>query len=366
MMTPRLLGLCLALVLSSSTCCAAAADQVLRLMVWEGYAPEAQLDEFKTYIKDKYDLDLALEVAYVSDPNEFFNALRGKTADIIAPTHNLIKDRRFDYIDKGLILPVNLDNIPNYRHIVPSLQKADYITEGGQVYGVPFTAGSYGLAYNSQHLDTPATWNIFWDPSLAGKYSISADFYEVNIYITALSLGYRGAQVHTYEVINNPIFKAKLKALASNAGTMWRGVDKPSDLKGLSLAAVWGFSILELNKRGERWKVAEPREGSMMWVDNFVLGYSLQDKPLLKKIAEEWLNFTISPSYQLEVALRTLGSEPVNATTTTLMTPDEIKRYQMDDPYFFQKKGMLWPTILRIRDRNGMKRLWDEAVANQQ
>lgn len=89
---------------------------------------------------------------------------------------------RYKLITKGLILPIDLGNVPNYSKIVPDLQKAAYTTVDGQVYSVPLVHGPYGLGYNTALFSpAPDFWNIFWDP----KYTMSADYFEVNIYMEA-------------------------------------------------------------------------------------------------------------------------------------------------------------------------------------
>ena len=327
-----------------------------------GVCPPGQVRQFEKYIYEKYGKQVKLDVKTISDPNQFFDGLRSKTADIISPTHNVIKDRRFNLITKGLILPVDLKNIPNYKNLIPALQKAEYITEAGNVYGVPLVHGPYGLAYNTACINAPESWNVFWDPKFSGRYTLSSDYYEVNIYITALALGYRGSQIYTAEGLNTPEFKNKLKALAANAKSLWASVDKADDLQGLTLAAAWGFSLPELRRRGEIWKIAEPKEGTMGWIDNYVINWSLRGKPFLKRVAEEWLNFVISPDFQLEVIVRGLGSAPVNLAVKDRLLPEEFEKFHMDDPNYFEHNRILWPTLERMRDRNMMRWLWNEAM----
>ena len=86
--------------------------------------------EFEKAMSEKYGQKIRLEVnTKISDPNEFFDSIRSeeKGYDIISPSHNLIKDERFNYIAKKLILEIDLNNIPNYKDLLPSLSKADYI-----------------------------------------------------------------------------------------------------------------------------------------------------------------------------------------------------------------------------------------------
>ncbi len=153
---------CFTMTLSSSF-----GEDTLKMLIWEGYSPPEQVKKFQALIKKKYGRPIRLDISHeVSDVQEFFDGIRSKSYHIISPAHNIIKDSRFGYIRHKLIMPVDLQNIPNYKNILPTLQKAEYITDDqGKVYGVPMAHGPYGLAYNTKYFKSPPTsWNVFWDP----------------------------------------------------------------------------------------------------------------------------------------------------------------------------------------------------------
>jgi spermidine/putrescine-binding protein len=340
-------------------------SETLRMMVWECYAPDEKVREFEKLMEKKYGKKITIEVnRNTSSPNDFYDAVRGGKTDMFTPSHNLIKDEKFDFISKQLILPINIDNIPNYKDIIPALQKADYITEKDEIYGVPVSLGTYGLAYNTGIVKKePDSWNILWQPEFKNKYSMSSDYYEANIYITALALGRKGVQLWDFEsMVNNPEFQNKLKILAQNAASFWISPDKADNLTGMALAASWGTSFPELRKKGEIWKMADPKEGTTGSADNYVICHTLRDKPFLKKIAEEWLNYVLSPKHQAEYIYRTLNLTPVTLSAKNHLSPEEISELHLDDPDYFPKHYILFPTIRTQRDRNGMKFLWDQAL----
>ena len=324
----------------------------LRMLVWEGYAPQKWIEKYKGIVKEKYNVDLDVEIKFVSSTDQFIDALKGRSADIITPSHNLPKDPRYKYITGKLILPIDLKNIPNYKDIITTLQKADYCTEDGQVYAIPFVYGPYGLAYNTDKLDEPQSWNILWDPKYAGQYTISSDYSEANIFTTALAMGIDQRKISNYDELNSKEFLEKLTNLYGNAKSYWEGVDTADVLQGLPLSTSWGFSLPELKKRGENWKIASPKEGTTGWIDNFALAHTLRDDPKMKRIAEEWLNLAISPEFQVEVVVRGLGSSPVNLTIKDKLTPEEAADYHVDDPEYFQKNLIPWP-VLDSRSRKG-------------
>jgi len=340
---------------------------ILKMLIWEGYFPPKQVEKFEALIKKKYGKDIRLEISHnVSDIQDFYDGIRSKSYHIISPAHNIIKDFRFGYIKKKLIIPIDLKNIPNYKNIITSLQKADYITDDrGQVYGIPMAHGPYGLAYNTKFFESPPTsWNVFWNPKFKSKYIISSDYYETNLFIVALSAGLRGDDLYSYEKLREKEIASKLRVLAHNAHSFWKGVDTADDLYGLALATTWGFSFGDLKKRGEIWKMADPIEGTTGWVDNFLMSAELRKYPFLKKVAEEWMNFILSPDFQVDVVVRQLHSDPVNITIKDRLTDEEVKHHHLNDPNYFHKKRWLWPIFKTKRERNGLKLLWDEATGN--
>ncbi len=234
----------LAILLTSVSCIQA---EELRILAWEGYASSDDIKAFKALVNKKFKVNLTVKVSYPSTPQDLFDGVRSKNFDIISPANNIPKSERWSLIRNKLVLPLNLDNIPNYNNIIPSLQKADYITESGLVYGSPIVYGYYGLAYNADKVKEPTSWNVLWEASNKLKYTISADYSEANIYITALSLGYNKKQVFDFELLrNDPKFERRLTLLAKNANSLWIGVDSTKHLKDLSYATAWGFSFPEL------------------------------------------------------------------------------------------------------------------------
>ena len=354
------LVLCCAAFLSGLIPDAPAYGEELRILCWEGYADSEYTQNFEKMVKETHGMVLKFSVRNVSDPQEFFDGVRGENADLISPAHNIPKSYLWQFVQRKLVLPLDLSHIPNYNNIIPDLQNADYISENGEVYGVPIVYGPYGLAYNTAVFkEAPDSWKIFWDPRYAGKYAVSSDYYEANIYFAGLASGFGRKGLSDYDKMNTPEIREKLQKLAQNAKTFWKGVDTADDLQGLAFATAWGFSIPELAKRGEIWKMAQPKEGTTGWVDNWMIGISLQDKPQMKQIAEEWINYSIGPEVQVGY-VRKIAQFPVNLSIKDRLTPEEVKTFHLDNPGYFKKNLILWD-VLRERDQNGFRRMWEEA-----
>ena len=335
---------------------------ILRLLIWEGHAPSALISRFEKQIEAKYNFKIKLDIRYVESSDDFYSLIRNGEVDIVMMTHHHFKDKRFNYIENKLLLPFDLKNIPDFKYVIPAIQEAEYLHSGGEVYALPESQGPYGLAYNTSLLkEEPKSWNIFWDPRFKGKYVIGANEYIYNAIITALALGYSRESIASFEALNNSTFRTKLRELAVNAHSFWIGVDKPDDLSGHLLAAVWGDSFGPLKQRGEQWKISEPIEGTPCWIDNCAITSELADKPFLKKLAEEYINGVLSSEYQVGHILRVVGTIPIITNIEHILTPEEKKRIYHETPNFFDKNRILLPTLSK-RDRNGLKLLWKEAM----
>ncbi len=337
-------------------------EQVLRLLIWEGYAPDKYVEEFEKQIEAKYGRKVKLQISFVDGSDDFYNPVRSKKADLITVGAELITAEQFNYIANKLILPLDLKNIPNHKHVIPALQKADYLASNGNIYGVPICQGPYGLAYNTEKFEKePDTWKILWDPKYKGKYVIGGKENQYNIGTAALAFGYPQELISSYDALNNRDFKDKLRQLAINAHSFWVGQDTADDLSGLSLAAVWGDSLGTLKKRGEIWKIAEPKEGTLCWVDNYAITWALADKPFLKKVAEEWINKLLEPNYQVDYIVHEITLGPVTTNIGDKLTAQEKERLHIGTPNFFKDSRILPPACSR-RDLNGLRIMWNEAM----
>ena len=337
-------------------------ENVLRFLVWEGYAPQDHIEHFQQYIEKKYNKKIRFEISYVSNSDSFYDPIRGKDVDLISPGNNTFNDEGWALIDNGLILPLDLENIPNFKNISPVLQDAEYFNLGGNAYAAPLVQGPYGLVYNTELVDpAPESWDVLWSPEYRGKYVIAEGEHMDNCMVTALALGYSNEDIQDFDTINNEEFREKLAELAKNAHSFWDGTDKPEDLLGHCLATSWGFALKGLEEKGEIWRIANPKEGTLYWVDNYCITWALKDKPFLKKVAEEWINYTLSPEFQVNIVMRDLSCFPVTTDLNEKVTDEEKVLFHLDAPEEYQKTRIREPA-LSLRNRHGLERLWRDAM----
>lgn len=356
------------------------AEEVLRIKGWAGYFPPALVQEFEGYIQHKYKRPVKLVIDdTLSAPEQAFDAIRSQQFDVSSYTHNIDKDNRLNFYSKGLAIPLDFTQIPNQKNLLPYFKNTPYFKSGDAVYGLPFICGPYGLFYNSKKISAPTTWQVFWQPSNSQRYSISSDYYEINIYITALASGISATNgdYYTYDKLkNNTAFIKNLNALVKNSNTMWKSAETAELLKNLNLSTGWGTALHDLNRDGQEWEQAFPQEGTTAWFDSYVIGYSLKDnamrlgpnnavrdRPFLRQVAHEWINYSLSPVYQAAM-IKAWHSLSTTSNVASELTPEQIKELKISDTEKILSNMILWPTLSQ-RDRNGLKQLWENAMANR-
>ena len=145
--------LCLLLILALSatfTACNFQDDrQVINVYNWGQYISDGS-DGYLDVIAEFERRNPDIKVNYVTfDSNETMYAKMangGITVDVIIPSDYMVGR----LIEENMLLPLNFDNIPNYKNIDEQFRHKDYDPEGK--YSIPYTWGSVGIIYNSNYV----------------------------------------------------------------------------------------------------------------------------------------------------------------------------------------------------------------------
>jgi len=114
-------------------------EKIIRVLTGQGHAPPQHIEQFEKQIQDKYQQKVKLEIIYLTGPEDWYKMIRTGKADLVLLTHHHFKDKRFNYIPNHFLLPIDLKNIPNFKHVIPALQKADYLTDEGKTLNIFFS-----------------------------------------------------------------------------------------------------------------------------------------------------------------------------------------------------------------------------------
>ena len=119
----------------------------------------AEFEKRYPHIKVNYSTYDSNEIMYSKLSNG------GITVDLIIPSDYMIARM----IQEDMLLPLNFDNIPNYKYIDEDFKNTAYDPENR--YSVPYTWGTVGILYNTAHVDEADVtgWELLWNEKYAGK-----------------------------------------------------------------------------------------------------------------------------------------------------------------------------------------------------
>lgn len=328
----------------------------LKILEWEGYISPFK-DEFTKYAKSQgMDVNLVVMKPYITGPELIFKELRAKRADVVTPTNNYFKMSNNKLLQ--VLQPIDIKKIKNYSKVLASLRTASYDQDKGAKYSVPLLGGSYGLAYNADKTSAPDSWDALWDSKYKGKYAVTDDQFEANVYITMLALGYSPETIYDISKgkFDQDKVQNKLNQLVANAGSFWGGLADANKMKELDLVTTYWFGVADANKSGQNWKLSAPKEGQTVWLDTMAIGSHVNGDTL--KAAYLLIDFMISEQTQKRI-IEMYGSIIVNSETATLLDAKTIKDGRVGDESFFVDAYFWKP--LSSRTRNLYKQMWKKA-----
>jgi len=249
----------------------------------------------------------------------------GSSYDVVFPSDYAVSEM----IRKDLLLPLNFDNIPNFKYVDERFKNLGYDPENK--YSVPYFWGTIGILYNKEMVDDPVdTWDILWNPKYAGQILMKKDVRDA----MGAALKMLGFSMNSK---NDEELKKAQQALIDQRSLVagYYG-DEIKDLIAngdAALGLTYSGDYMELywdeDADFSHIGFAVPREGTNMWFDTMVIPKTCQHK----KEAEMFINFMLDPdvSYQ-------------NAVTVGYPSPntEAMKRIMEESPEVFELDAF-WP-----------------------
>lgn len=194
-----------------------------------------------------------------------------------------------------LLAEIDYRNVPNFRHVSANFR--DLAFDPGNRFSVTYNWGLAGLIVRNDLVGREVTaWRDLWDPALAGRV-LAWDDKDILIGITLQSLGY---SINTAS--ESELEEALIKLLQLRNRAVTSGYSPEVALQALQsgeAVLMYGWSADALRAREEGIDVAFviPEEGSIQWIDNFVMPASSSRKAL----AEAFIDFMLRPEISAEV-----------------------------------------------------------------
>ena len=258
---------------------AAQAAGTLRILAWSGYADPDIVKTFEQRTGAK------VEVSYIDTDEALWDRIaRNAAADFDIFAVNTAELQR--YIQKSLVVPIDLAALPNTRQQLPRFQARNRIpgiVHSGKVYAIPYTYSEMGLIYDRKQFATPpSSIKALWDPAYQGKVLL----YNGGSHNFALAAQAMGRAPFALQPTQWEGAVQQLISLRRNAMAFYTQLDDSvrwfRNRKAALLFANYGSQqFKQLQAAGLDVGYAIPEEGALAWLDCWVITRSAKDACLL-------------------------------------------------------------------------------------
>jgi putative spermidine/putrescine transport system substrate-binding protein len=258
----------------------------------------------------------------------------------------------------GLVAPVNVDLVPNYKTVFNDLKDQPYNTFDGVHYGIPHGRGANLLMWNGNDVKpAPESWAVTMDPEVAAKYKG-----KISQYDDPMSIAEAAVYLKTHEPdlgIENPYelneeqFNAAVDLLKEQqplVGEYWSEAAK--QISGFAnednlVGTTWQYQYFALQEEGVPVKASPasqgflPEEGATGWSDTWMLAKDAKHPNCMY----EWMNWIIEPKVNAEVA-EWFGEAPAQELACKeTANKNFCAEYHAEEPDFWERV-YYWETPL--------------------
>jgi putative spermidine/putrescine transport system substrate-binding protein len=320
----------------------------LNLISWAGYVE----DEWTKPFEQKTGCKVSDKEAGTSD--EMVELMKTGQYDGVSASGNATARM----VAAGVVDPVNVDLVPNYKTVFSDLKDQPYNTFDGVNYGIPHGRGANLLMWNKNEVKpAPTSWDVMFDPAVASKYKGKISVYDESSYIADAALYLKAHQPdlgieNPYE-LNQEQFDAAIELLKeqrANVGEYWSEAAKQiSAFAGgdVTVGTTWQYQYFAL--KGEGVPVAAspasqgflPEEGATGWSDTWMISSESKHPNCMY----EWMNWIIEPKVNAEVA-EYFGEAPAQELACEETANKKFcAEYHAEDPDFWERV-YYWETPL--------------------
>lgn len=294
----------------------------LNVFNWSEYLPQEVIDQFSREYGVKVNYD-----TYSSNEEMLAKIQSGASGyDLVVPSDFMLQVM----IQKGLLEPLALASIPNFKNIGEAYKNQAY--DPGNKFSVPYMWGDVVIAVNTEKVTDPVTsWNDLWNPKYRGRVVALNDMR----FVTGAALKTLGYGMNETDPARLEQAKAKLKELLPNVKVWDSDSPKTSLLNGEAwIGLVWGAEGVLARRENPAIQVVYPKEGIGLWQDNMAIPKGAQHKAT----AEAFINFILQPEIHKKIADAFPYNLP-NVEAQKLLDPNVLNDPQVYAPADVLAKG---------------------------
>ena len=315
----------------------ASAVETLRVLAWPGYADSDVVRDFETRF------NVHVEVSFVSSDDvlrEKIGTDQGGDFDVFAANTAEMQH----YINRKLVVPIQLSNIPNAVHQLPrfrDLQAIPGITRNGNVFAIPYTFSEMGLIYDrKQFSKAPTSMAAMWDPRYKGKI-LAFNTSSHNFSIASLLLGGSPFRIKDRDFSKVTEYLIKLRR---NVLTFYSLPEEAADLfREHSIALLFANygrqQLKQLRDAGVDVGYIIPREGALAWLDCWAVTRGAKNR----RLAESWINYMLEPGVSGKLTQRQGLSNTITDDPSVNVTDKIIWLEPVENA---QRRAKLWNRII--------------------
>ena len=314
----------------------------LNIVAWEGYA---QPDWVKPFEKET---GCHVNAKYAGSSDEMVALMRqggGSQYDLVSASG----DASLRLIYGGIVQPVNVHLIPDYKHFLPELQSPPNNTINGVHYGISYEWGPNVLLYNTDKVKpVPTSWAAIYSDQYKGRITVPDNPIQIAdaaLYLKAHKpeLGIEDPYELTQKQLDaavallkqqRPLIK-KYWALASDEIELFKNGDAV-------IGAAWPYQTNALKAAGTPVADTIPEEGATGWSDTWMLSAKAKHP----NCAYKWMRYVSTPKVQAQQAIY-FGETPANKKACSVMNelePGSCQKYHLDAPASYFNKIKFWKT----------------------
>ena len=244
--------------------------------------------EFEKYCAEELGMKVKVNYSTYSSNEDMYAKVSSESSvyDVVIPSDYMIQRMA----ESGMLLPLNMDKIPNYQYILEEFKGDNvyYEPKDGNIYSVPYAYGMVGVIYNTTMVPsdhpTVGSWELMWDESFRGnilQFNNSRDAFGTALY----SLGY-DVNNATEEQWREALDKLRRQKDLVQGYVMDEIFNK---MKGGSAAvsAYYAGDFLSMYEDNDSLAFFYPSEGTNIYVDAMCIPKSSQNPEL----AMAYINF---------------------------------------------------------------------------
>lgn len=244
-----------------------AQDGSVNVWTYANFLPDDFVEAFEK------ETGIKVNIRLVDDQGKQFNLLTAEQPNPSADIVTVAGHRFRQFIDGGLLSPLDTGRLSNWGNINPIYSESDWSTIDGKKWGAPILSGCEVLAYNTEVVPEEAvkSWAVMFDKEYEGQTAyIIQDMFSVMM----LYMGYDGNMV---KYLDDPdkareIVNEVKNFLIENKPMVRKFYDAGAEIQQMFinqdvvLAHAWSGPISKLIMDGFPVDMTIPKEGSYGFV----------------------------------------------------------------------------------------------------